>query len=88
MGTFGEGDGTPLQYSCLENPMDEGAWKAAVHGVTEGRTRLSDCTFTFMHWRRTWQATPVFLPGESQGPGSLVGCRLWGRTESDATEAT
>ena len=36
--------------------------------------------FTFMHWRRTWQPTPVFLPGESQGRGSLVGCRLWGRT--------
>ena len=36
--------------------------------------------FTFMHWRRKWQPTPVFLPGESQGRGSLVGCRLWGRT--------
>ena len=44
--------------------------------------------FTFMHWRRKWQPTPVFLPGESQGLGSLVGCRLWGRTESDMTEAT
>ena len=44
--------------------------------------------FTFMHWRRKWQPTPVFLPGESQGSGSLVGCRLWGRTESDTTEAT
>ena len=44
--------------------------------------------FTFMHWRRKWQPTPVFLPGESQGRGSLVGCRLWGRTESDTTEAT
>ena len=43
----GEGDGTPLQYSCLENPVDEGAWWAAVHGVTEGRTQLSDFTFTF-----------------------------------------
>ena len=43
--------------------------------------------FTFMHWRRKWQPTPVFLPGESQGQGSLVGCRLWGRTESDTTEA-
>ena len=39
--------------------------------------------FTFMHWRRKWQPTPVFLPGESQGQGSLVGHRLWGRTESD-----
>ena len=43
---------------------------------------------TFMHWRRKWQPTPVFLPGESQGRGSLVGCRLWGRTELDTTEAT
>ena len=44
--------------------------------------------FTFMHWRRKWQPIPVFLPGESQGRGSLVGCRLWGHTESDTTEAT
>ena len=42
--------------------------------------------FTFMHWRRKWQPTPVFLPGESQGRGSLVGCRLRDRTESDTTE--
>ena len=41
-----------------------------------------------LHWRRKWQPTPVFLPGESQGWGSLVGCHLWGRTESDTTEAT
>ena len=44
---YGEGNGTPLQYSCLENPMDGGAWEAAVHGVAEGRTRLSDFTLTF-----------------------------------------
>ena len=43
---------------------------------------------TFMHWRSKWQPTPVFLPGESQGRGSLVGCRLWGHTESDMTEVT
>ena len=42
--------------------------------------------FTFLHWRRQWQPTPVFLPGESQGRGSLVGCHLWGCTESDTTE--
>ena len=42
-----EGNGTPLQYSCLENPMDGGACKAAVHGVAEGQTRLSDFIFTF-----------------------------------------
>ena len=87
---FGEGNGTQLQYFCLENPMDGGAWKAAVHGVAERRTRLSDFPFTFpfMPWRRKWQPTPVFLPGESQGWGSLVGCRLWGRTEADTTEVT
>ena len=68
--------------------MDGGAWWAAVHGVTEGQTRLSNFTFTFhFHWRRKWQPTPVFLPGESQGWGSLVGCHLWGRRESDTTEA-
>ena len=85
-----EGNGTPLQYSCLENPMDGGAWWAADHGVIKSWTRLSDftLTFTFMHRRRKWQPTPVFLPGESQGWGSLVGCRLWGHTESDTTEAT
>ena len=44
--------------------------------------------FTFMHWRRKWQPSPVFLPGESQGRGSLVGCRLWGHIELDTTEAT
>ena len=76
----GEGNGTPLQYSCLENPMDGGAGKAGVHGVAEGQTRLSAFTFTFhFHaWRGKWQPTPVFLPGESQRWGSLVGCRLWG----------
>ena len=82
--------GTTLQYACLENPMDGGAWWAAVHGVAKSRTRLSDFTFTF-HFhalRRKWQPTPVFLPGESQGRGSLVGCHLWGHTESDMTEAT
>ena len=128
-----EGNGTPFQYSCLENPMDGGAWWTAIYGVAEGWTRLSDFTFTFhlhalekemathsstlawripwteepgrlqsmgsrrvehgwatllslftfTHWRRKWQPIPVFLPGESQGQGSLVGCRLWvaqGRT--------
>ena len=62
--------------------MDRGAWQAAVHGVEKSRTRLSDFTslFTLMRWRRKWQATPVFLPGESQGQRSLVGCHLWDRT--------
>ena len=69
--------------------MDEGAWWAAVHGVA--KSPLSDLTFT-VHFhalgRRKWQPTPVFLPGESQGRGSLVGCHLWGHTESDTTEMT
>ena len=67
---IGEGNSTSFQYSCLENPMDGGPWWDAVHGVAKNRTRLSDFTFTFMHWRRKWQPTPVFLPGESQGWGS------------------
>ena len=70
--------------------MDGGAWKAEVHRVAEGRTRLSDFTFTF-HFHalvRKWQPTPVFLPGESQGQGSLVACRLCGCTELDMTEVT
>ena len=66
--------------------MDRGAWQAAVHGVTKSQTQLNN--FTFTYWRRKWQPTPAFLPGESQGWGSLVGCRLWGHTESDTTEAT
>ena len=64
----GEGNGTPLQYFCLENPMDRGAWYAAVHGLArvghDWATSVS--LFTSMHWRRKWQPTPVFLPGESQ----------------------
>ena len=156
----GGGHGNPLQYSCLENPMNRGAWRATVHGVSKSWTQLkqqhiaqfnyfnkpllpitlnnehmirgslgwvtekamaphsgtlawkipwteepgalqsmgslrighnwvtSVSLFTFMHWRRKWQPTPVFLPGESQGWGSLVGCCLWGLTESDTTEAT
>ena len=70
--------------------MDEGAWQAAVHGVAKSQTRLSDFPFTF-HFHaleKEMQPTPVFLPGESQGRGSLVGCHLWGRTESDTTKAT
>ena len=85
-GLLGEGNGIPVQYSCLENPVDGGAWCAPAHGVAKSRTRLSD--FTFMRWRRKWQPTPVFLPGESRGQRSLVSCHLWGLAESDTTEAT
>ena len=85
-----EGHDTPLWYSCLENSMDGGAWWAAVHGVAKSRTQLGNFNFTFpfMHWRRKWQPTPMFLPGESQGWGGLVGCCLLVHTESDMTEAT
>ena len=67
--------------------MDGGAWKAEVHGVAEGWTRLSDFTFTF-HFHALEKEMAVFLPGESRGRRSLVGCRLWGHTESDTTEVT
>ena len=87
---IGEGNGNPPQCSCLENPRDGeagGLPSMGLHRVGhDWATSLS--LFTFMHWRKKWQPTPVFLPGESQGRGSLVGCRLWGCTESDMTEAT
>ena len=84
-----EGNGTPLQYSCLENLMDGGAWWAAVHG-TVSRTRLSDFSFTFhFHALEKEMATySSVMPGESQGWGSLVGCGPWARTELDTTEVT
>ena len=134
---------TPV-LSCLQNPMDRGAWWATVRGITKSWTQLkwlsthkvinwfnlsvvtkkamaphsstlawkipwteepgrlqsmgslrvghdwvtSLSLFTFMDWRRKWQPSPVFLPGESQGQGSLAGCRLWGRTESNTTDGT
>ena len=86
----GEGTGTPLQYSCLENPMDGGAWWAAVHGVVKSRTRLRDFTFTFHFYalEKEMATHSSVLAWRSQGQGSLVGCRLWGRTELDTTEVT
>ena len=78
----------PLQYSCLENPMEPGGLQSMGSVRVRHDWATSLWLFTFMHWRRKWQPTPVFLPGESQGRGSLVGCRLWGLTESDMTEAT
>ena len=90
MAEGGEGNGTPLQYSYLENPMDGGAWKAAVHGVAEGRTRLNNFTSTFhFHALEKEMATHSSvlawrIPGTGE-PGELpyVGC-----AESDTTEAT
>ena len=74
----GEGDGTPLQYSCLENPMDGGAWRAAVHGVTKSWTRLSDFTFAFhFHALEKEMATHSSIlawriPGTGE-PGAVCG---------------
>ena len=70
--------------------MDGGARWAAVHGVAKSQAQLSDSTFTFhFHALEKEMAThSVFLPGESQGRWSLVGCSLWGHTESDMTEVT
>ena len=86
----GEGNGIPLQYSCLENPMDGGAWWATVHGVVKSRTRLSDFTFIFhSHALEKEMAThSSILAWRLPGTGSLVGCCLWCRTESDTTDVT
>ena len=87
--TFREGDGTPLQYSCLENPREEPGRLQSMGSQRVGHNWATSLSlFTFMHWRRKWQPTPVFLPGESQGQGSLVGCHLWGHTGLDTTEVT
>ena len=79
--SFGEGTGTPLQYSCLENPVDGGAWWAAVHGVAKSQTRLSDCTFTFHFYALekemathssvlAWRVPGMGEPGGLQSMGS------------------
>ena len=86
-GNHGEGNGNPLQSSCLENPVNGGAWLAAVHGVAKSQTWLSNFTFTF-HFYALEKNTPVFLSGKSYERRRLMGCHLWGRTESDTTEAT
>ena len=86
----GEGNGTPTSTLAWKIPWAEepgrlqstGSWRVGYDWAT------SLSLFTFMHWRRKWQPTPVFLPGESQGRGSLVGCRVWGCTESDTNEVT
>ena len=69
--------------------MEEPGRLQSMGSLRVGRHSVTSLSlFTFMHWGRKWQPTPVFLPGESQGWGSLVGCRLWGCTELDTTEAT
>ena len=87
---FGEGDGTPLQYSCLENPMDGGAWQAAVHGVAKSRTRLSDFTFTF-HFpalEKEMAARSGFLAWRIPGTGEPGELPSMGLHRLDRTEVT
>ena len=81
---MGEGNDNPLQYSCLEKPVDGGTWEAAVHGVAKSQT--TERLHFHFSLSCIGEGTPVFLSGESQGWRSLVGCRLWGRTESDMTK--
>ena len=85
-----EGNGTPLQYSCLENPMDGGAWWAAVHGVAKSRMRLRDSTFTFHLNALEKEMAPhsSVLAWRIPGTAEPEGLPSWGRTESDTTEAT
>ena len=87
---FGEGNGTPLRYSCLENPMDGGAWSAAVHGVAKSRARLSDFTFTFhFHALEKEMATPLQCSClENPRDGGAWWAAVYGVTESEMTEAT
>ena len=69
--------------------MEKRGWLQSMGSWSVGHDWATSLSlFTFLHWRRKWQPTPVFLPGESQGWGSLVGCCLWGHTELDSTEAT
>ena len=79
-----------LQCPCLESPRDrEPGGQPSMGSLRVGHDCATSLSlFTFMHWRREWQPAPVSVPGESQGQGSLVGCRPWGRTELDTTEAT
>ena len=84
----GESNGTPLQYSCLENPMDGGAWWAVVYGVAQSQTRLSDFTFTF-HFNALEKEMATHSSVLAwRIPGTGEPCCLWGRTESDMTEVT
>ena len=84
---------TPLKITSKtlksKKHMEEPGRLQSMGSLRVGHDRVTSLSlFSFMHWRRKWQATPLFLPGESQGQRSLVGCRLWGHTESDTTIAT
>ena len=87
---------SPTRWTCvLVNPLEKEmathssvlVWRIPGMGKPGGLQSMGSL-FIFMHWRRKWQPAPVFLSGESQGWGSLVGCCLWGHTESDTTEVT
>ena len=86
----GEGNGTHSSTLAWKIPwMEDPGGLQSMGSLRVGHDWATSLSlFTFMHWRRKWQPTPVFLPGESQGRGSLLGCCLWGHTESDTTEAT
>ena len=85
----GGGHGNALQYSCLENRMNRGAWQVIVHRVAKSQTRLNTYTHTILHTRtRFYSYTPVFLPGESQRQRGLLGHSPWGCKELDMTEVT
>ena len=88
--SFGEGDGTHSSTLAWKIPwMEEPGGLQSMGSRRVGHDWATSLSlFTFLHWRRKWQPTPLFLPGESQGQGSLVGCHLWGRIEADMTEAT
>ena len=78
---------SPLAWriQCTEEP----GGLQSMGSLRVGHDRATSLSlFTFLLWRRKWQSTPVFLPGDSQGRGNLVGCRLWGHTESDTTKVT
>ena len=120
---IGEGDGNPLQCSCLENPRDGGAWWAAVYGVAQSQTRLKRLSSSSSRalqgfpggangskepvckcrrhrrlrfdpwvgkipWRKAWQPSPIFLPGETHGQLSVAGYGAQGHKELDKTEET
>ena len=84
---IGEGNGIPLQYSCWKLPWTEEPGRLQSMGsLSMGHDWvISLSLFTFMDWRRKWQPTPVFLPGESQGRGSLVGCPWLKRLSSSSS---
>ena len=85
----GEGNGTPSSTLAWKIPWaEEPGGLQSMGSLRVGHNWATSLSlFTYMHWRRKWQPTPVFLPGESQGWWSLVGCRLWGRTGSDTAAA-